>query len=307
MGEVQGMNFNLKVFDPIQKNNIVVFFLSSEEKKNDRYLSFSQALEQKLVDVSEVNVKGFFNKLKVTNRSNQILLILGGEQIIGHKIRQHRIVASTTLIPANATVLMNVHCGEQYRWSSMVNDNMDVSESLYFSRGSLGKQFKIWDEIKNISNEFRVKNFTSSVEEIYKKRKNNIQEIESFFEPSEHDIGVAIGVNNHIKSLDVFSSNHLLKVYLKKIIKSVAINNFKKINHKSYLKIKDVHKFLRLIHQSNKRECKVNEGSLGRRIQFNGASINGTVLYNKNQVVHCSAFFIKELLAHEPEKEYNVA
>ena len=186
------MNLNLKVGDPQQKNNIVVFFLSSDEKKNDNYLSFPQALDQKLVDVSEVNEKGFLNKLKVTNRSNQILLILGGEQIIGHKIRQHRIVASTTLIPANATVLMNVNCGEQYRWSSMVNDNIDASESLYFSRGSLGKQFKIWDEIKNISNQLGVKTFTFSAEEVYKKRKSNIQEIENFFEPNAQDVGVAM-------------------------------------------------------------------------------------------------------------------
>ena len=302
------MNLDLKVCDPIQKNNIVVFFLSSDEKKNDNYLSFSQALDQKLVDISEVNEKGFFTKLKVTNKSNQILLLLGGETIVGHKIRQHRIVASTTLIPANATILIHVNCGEKNRWSSMVNDNIDASESLYFSRGNLGKQFKIWDEIKNISNLLGVKTFTSSVEEIYKKRKNNIQEIESFFEPSEHDIGVAIGVNNHIKSLDVFSSNLMLNIYLKKIIKSVAINNFKKINHKSYLKNKDVHEFLRLIYHSNKREFKVDEGTLGKRIHFYGELISGTVLYNKNQVVHwhCSAF-TKDIVANGSQRKYNVA
>ena len=79
-----------------------------------------------------------------------------------------------------------------------------------------------------------MKTLTSSVEEIYKKRKNNIQEIENFFEPEVHDVGVAIGVNNHIKSLDIFSSNYMLKVYLKKIIRSIALNNFKKINHKTY-------------------------------------------------------------------------
>ena len=302
------MNLNLKVGDSQQKNNIVVFFLSSDEKKNDSYLSFSQALDQKLVDISEVNKKGFFGKLKVTNRSNEILLILGGEQIIGHKIRQHRIVASTTLIPANATVLMNVNCGEQYRWSSMVNDNMDASESLYFSRGSLGKQFKIWDEIKNISNEFRVKNFTSSVEEIYKKRKNNIQEIESFFEPRAHDIGVAIGVNNHIKSLDVFSSNLMLNIYLKKIIKSVAIKNFKKINHKSYLKTKDVHKFLRQIHESDKREFKVDKGTLGQITRFLGESINGTTLCTDDKKIVHGSFFSREPVAYGTQKEYtNVA
>ena len=304
------MNLNLlKVSEPQQKNNIVVFFLSSDEKeKNDNYLSFSQALDQKLVDISEVNEKGFFGKLKVANKSNQILLILGGEQIIGHKIRQHRIVASTTLIPANATVLLNVNCGEQYRWSSMVNDNIDASESLYFSRGSLGKQFKIWDEIKNISNQLGVKSFTSSVQEVYKKRKSNIQEIENFFEPNAQDVGVAIGVNNHIKSLDVFSSNLMLNIYLKKIIKSVATKSFKKINHKSYLKTKDVHKFLRQIHESDKREFKVDKGTLGKITLFNGESINGTTLYTDNKKVVHGSFFSKEPMAYGKRKEYtNVA
>ena len=302
------MNLDLKVGDPQQKNNIVVFFLSSDEKKNDSYLSFSQALDQKLVDVSEVNERGFINKLKVTNNSIQSLLILGGEQILGNKIKQHRIVASTTLIPPYATVLLNVNCGEQYRWSAQLNRNVDVSETLYFSRGDLGKQYKIWDEIKNLSDKLRVKTLTSSVEEIYKKRKNNIQEIESFFEPSEHDIGVAISVNNHIKSLDVFSSNHVLKVYLKKIIKSVAIKNFKKINHKSYLKTKDVHKFLRQIHESDKREFKVDKGTLGQITCFLGESINGTTLCTDDKKIVHGSFFSREPVAYGTQKEYtNVA
>jgi len=301
------MNLDLKVCDPIQKNNIVVFFLSSDEKKNDNYLSFSQALDQKLVDISEVNEKGFLTKLKATNKSNQILLLLGGETIVGHKIRQHRIVASTTLIPANATILINVNCGEKNRWSSMINDNIGVSESLYFSRGNLGKQFKIWDEIKNISNLLGVKTFTSSVEEIFKRRKSNILKIENFFEPNTHDIGVAIGVNNHIKSLDVFSSNLMLKIYLKKLIKSAAIKSFKTINHKSYLETKDVHKFLKQIHESDKREFKVNKGALGKIIRFNGESINGTALYtNSKKVVHGS-FFLREPVAHKTHKEYTDA
>ena len=44
------------------------------------------------------------------------------------------------------------------------------------------------------------------------------------------------------------------------------------------------------------------------RIQttFNGETVNGTALYNENQVVHCSAF-LKDILARRPEKEYNVA
>ena len=301
------MNLNLKVGDPQQKSNIVVFFLRSDEKKNDSYLSFSQALDQKLVDVSEVNEEGFIDQLKITNRSSQSLLILGGEQIIGTKIKQHRIVVSSVLIPPLVTVFVNVNCGEKYRWSSLLNDNLELSQTLYFSRGNLGRQYKIWDEIENLSNKLRVKSFTSSVEDIYKKRQFNIQEIENFFKPEAHDVGVVICVNNQIKTLDVFFSNHALKVYLKKIIRSVAINNFKKINHKSYLKTRDVHKFLRLIHQSHKYECKkVEEGTLGKRILFKGETINGAVLYNENQAVHFSAF-TKDIVANRFQKEYNVA
>ena len=70
------MNLNLKVGDPQQKNNIVVFFLSSDEKQSDNYLSLSQGLDQNLVNISEVDKKEFFLNLKVTNSSKQNLLIL---------------------------------------------------------------------------------------------------------------------------------------------------------------------------------------------------------------------------------------
>ena len=64
---------------------------------------------------------------------------------------------------------------------------------------------------------------------------------------------------------------------------------------------------MRLIHQSNKRECKVNKGTVGKIIRFNGESINGTILYNeKNEVVHCSAFS-KDIMVYGTEKEYYAA
>ena len=120
------MNLNLKVSKLEQKNNIVVFFLSSVQKSNKNYLTFSEALNQDLVDVSEVNERGFVSRLSIANKSSQGLLILGGEQIIGSKIRQNRIVRHDVLIPANSTVLIRVNCGEQYRWSSFVNNDVSV-------------------------------------------------------------------------------------------------------------------------------------------------------------------------------------
>ena len=204
------MNLNLKVSKLEQKNNIVVFFLSSVQKSNKNYLTFSEALNQDLVDVSEVNERGFVSRLSIANKSSQGLLILGGEQIIGSKIRQNRIVRHDVLIPANSIVLIRVNCGEQYRWSSFVNNDVSVSDSMYFSRGNLGRQYKVWSEISDKLKELGVKSLTSSVHEIYKKRQNTSDEIANFFKAGDTDVGVVIGVNNEVKSLDVFSNNSML-------------------------------------------------------------------------------------------------
>ena len=48
------------------------------------------------------------------------------------------------------------------------------------------------------------------------------------------------------------------------------------------------------------------EGACGKKIHFNGESIEGTAVYLNNQVVHCAAF-TKDFLAYRSEKEYNVA
>ena len=303
------MNLNLKVSEAQQKNNIVVFFLSSDEKKGDSYLSLSEGLEKKLVTVNEVDKKEFFLNvlnLKVTNNSLQNLILISGELITGYKIKQHRVVATTTIIPSQSSAIVGVNCCEKSRWSPLQDNTISTSNSLFFSRQNLGRQYKIWNEIKDLSNNLKVKTFTYSAEDIYKKKEQSLKEIENFFKPSPEDIGVVVATNNQIKTLDVFSNNHMLQIYLKKIIRSVAINNFKKINHKSYLKKKNVFQFLRLIHHSKKREFKVTEGTYGKKIHFNGESIKGTTIYLNNQVVHCTAF-IKDFLAYGPEKEYNVA
>jgi hypothetical protein len=96
----------------------------------------------------------------------------------------------------------------------------------------------------------------------------------------------------------------MLKKYLKKLIRGVAINSFRNVNYKSYLTEKDAYKFLRMIRESNQQEFRVEEGTLGKRIQFNGQLVTGNALSNDNQILHCSAFF-KEDLAAGPEKVYN--
>ena len=307
------MNLNFNVSEPVEKNNITAFFLSSIEKNNNKYLSFSEAIAKNQVQISEVNKKGLVTKLSVSNKSSDNIIILNGELVIGSQIRQDRIVDNTVLIPGYATVLINTFCGEQYRWSPKLSNKISTPESLYFSSGrannaadtntKLSKQCRIWSEISEKISDFNVKSFTNSVDQIYKKKKVNVEEIVNFFKIPSEAVGVVLGINNQLVNIDIFSNNCMLQIYLPKIIRSIALDSFKKISKKSYLKKKDVHRFLRQIHQANKQKRKVVEGTLGEELQFNSESVAGSILYHKEQTVHFSAF-VKENKTTLPQYEY---
>ena len=313
MEQMPNMNLNFNVSEPVEKNNITAFFLSSIEKNNNKYLSFSEAIAKNQVQISEVNKKGLVTKLSVSNKSSDNIIILNGELIIGTQIRQDRIVDSTVLIPGYATVLINTFCGEQYRWSPKLSNKISTSESLYFSSGrannaadintKLSKQCRIWSEISEKISDFNVKSFTNSVDQIYKKKKVNVEEIVNFFKIPSEAVGVALGINNQLVNIDIFSNNCMLQIYLPKIIRSIALDSFKKISKRSYLKKKDVHRFLRQIHQANKQKRKVVEGTLGEELQFNSESVAGSILYHKEQTAHFSAF-VKENKTTLPQYEY---
>ena len=314
MEQMPNMNLNFNVSEPVEKNNITTFFLSSIEKNNNKYLSFSEAIAKNQVQISEVNKEGLLTKLSVSNKSSDNIIILNGELIIGTQIRQDRIVDSTVLIPGYATVLINTFCGEQYRWSPRLSNKISTSESLYFSSGrannaadintKLSKQCRIWSEISEKISDFNIKSFTNSVDQIYKKKKVNVEEIVNFFKIPSEAVGVALGINHQLVNIDIFSNNCMLQIYLPKIIRSIALDSFKKISKKSYLKKKDVHRFLRQIHQANKQKRKVVEGSLGEELQFNSESVAGSILYHKEQTVHFSAF-VKENKTTLPQYEYD--
>ena len=313
MEQMPNMNLNFNVSEPVEKNNITTFFLSSIEKNNNKYLSFSEAIAKNQVQISEVNKEGLLTKLSVSNKSSDNIIILNGELIIGTQIRQDRIVDSTVLIPGYATVLINTFCGEQYRWSPRLSNKISTSESLYFSSGrannaadintKLSKQCRIWSEISEKISDFNVKSFTNSVDQIYKKKKVNVEEIVNFFKIPSEAVGVVLGINNQLVNIDIFSNNCMLQIYLPKIIRSIALDSFKKISKRSYLKKKDVHRFLRQIHQANKQKRKVVEGTLGEELQFNSESVAGSILYHKEQTVHFSAF-VKENKTTLPQYEY---
>lgn len=294
-------NFNYNISDPVKKNNITIFFLQSKTKLENNFLTLEESISKSLVDIKEINSKGTIRYLKVSNKSNQKLLILGSEQIIGNALKQNRVVNNTTLVPEQTTTLLSVSCCEKNRWSPAVANNICTSESLYFTKGRINNsvdifdnnktdQFKIWDDIAEKLDEFNTKSFTGTLEDTYNKNKLYFDEITKYFKINENDVGVVAAIGNRLVNVEIFSSNKLLKMYFPKIIKSLIFESYKKTSQNYLLGLKDVYKLFRLIEFSEKKLHKPHNDCLGEEIRFNSDRVVGSCLNYKEKLLHFSGF-----------------
>ena len=294
-------NFNYNISNPIKKNNITIFFLQSKIKLENNFLTLEESISKNLVDIKEVNSKGTIRYLKVSNKSNQKLLILGSEQIIGNALKQNRVVNNTTLVPDQTTILLSVSCCEKNRWSQAVANNICTSDSLYFTKGRINNsvnifdnnktdQFEIWDDIAEKLDEFNTKSFTGTLEDTYNKNKLYFDEITNYFTINESDVGVVAAIGNRLVNVEIFSCNKLLKIYFPKIIKSLVFESYKKTSQNYHLGLKDVYKLFRLIEFSEKKLHKPHNDCLGEEIRFNSDRVVGSCLNYKDKLLHFSGF-----------------
>ena len=294
-------NFQFVVSEPLRKNNLSVFFLSNEEKKVDDYLCFSEALKKDLVSVNEVNKRGSVRHLKLSNKSNKKILVLESELITGNALKQDRVVDRTTLIPENTTIMLQVSCCEKNRWSPIVANNLSISDTLFFSKGRLDNsidiyeksktdQFKIWDNISERLNDFKIKSFTGSTEEIYQKRKKDIEDLLLSFNPKFNSLGAAIAISNRIISIDIISDPNIFNIYFPRVLRSVIIDSYTKKPYQNFIFKENVYKVLRQFEQSQKKLHKPSEGCLGEEIKFNNNQVVGSCLQYNNIMIHFSGF-----------------
>ncbi len=295
------LNFQFVVSESLRKNNLSVFFLSSKVKKVDSYMCFSEALKKNLISVSEVNERGAVRYLKLSNKSNQKILVLESELITGDALKQDRVVDRTTLIPENTTIMLQVSCCEKNRWSPVVANNISVSDTLFFSKGRLDNsieiyeksktnQFKIWDNICERLNDFKIKSFTGSTEEIYQKRKKDIEDLLLSFKPKFNSLGVAIAIGNRIISIDIFGDSNIFNIYFPRILRSVIIDSYTKKPYQNFICKENVYKLLRQFKKSQKKLHKARGGCLGEEIKFNNNQVVGSCLQYNDMMIHFSGF-----------------
>ncbi len=165
--------------------NMSLFPLLTSDSGEPNYLILEEALAQGLVEITEVNHSGSVPDLKLINKSNQLLLVIEGEELVGAK--QNRIVNVSFLLAGNTEVIIPVSCVEQGRWSyrsakfshgkkvmppSLKWEHMKgVAKNLVMGKGYRSDQGMIWENLAAKSDRMAVHSPTGAMADLLKGRR----------------------------------------------------------------------------------------------------------------------------------------
>lgn len=164
-----------------QFENIGVVPLFSSANHGPEYLTLKEAIEKKLITITEISHSGSVPELKAANKAEIPILLLDGEELAGAK--QNRVLNTTILLKEDSETIIPVSCTEQNRWS-YVSDEFDdsghimsrklrvdktcsVSESLNRFKEFKADQGAVWDGIDEMRVSAKAHSPTNAMKDIF--------------------------------------------------------------------------------------------------------------------------------------------
>jgi hypothetical protein len=198
--------------------NLVTVPLSGNPASTLEYLLIDEALESKKVIIEEVGEGGSVPELRMTNFSNQVVLVVDGTELVGAK--QNRIVNASFLIPPESVTKIPVSCVEQGRWRyqgkefrsskhysphSIRKDNVEFHKTtLKEKRGYASDQGKVWASVADMSHKMEAPTMTGAMNDVLEQKMASIEEYQKGIPLEGPETGAAFFVNGIFRGIDLF-------------------------------------------------------------------------------------------------------
>jgi hypothetical protein len=284
--------------------NMAVYPLLSTYAIGLEYHFLDEALEEALIEVVEVDQDGAVPELKMINKSEQMILIIDGEELVGAK--QNRIVNTTILIPGNSTIVIPVSCVEQGRWSyhtprfhseeRVMSAGMramkaeQVHMSLRQSEDFQSDQGAIWDYIAAKAERRGAESPSMAMGSIYEKDRSSLQDYTKRFRLIDSQVGAVFVINGKVVGLDTFGKPVSFSKIFKKLVESYALDAVDWFDPAKKVKTlrSEVTKFIKAS-QTTQIESRPSVG-LGKDCRLESKKISGFAMTLDGQILHMSIF-----------------
>ena len=206
----------IQVGDPMRYDGLAVFPLFTEGGGDVPYTLSEDAMQGKLVTVTEVSQSGSVPELRVENRGDTRVLFLEGEELIGAK--QNRVLNLSILIAARSKTPVPVSCVEQGRWGYRTKEfgsgsasssklrrilKSSVSDSLKAKRGHRSDQAKVWREVYRQQQSLGVCSASKAMSDTVNAFQDRIRQFQEKLRPAEGAVGIEIAMGGKIVCLDL--------------------------------------------------------------------------------------------------------
>jgi hypothetical protein len=221
----------------VHKELAVVPLLSSEESGPD-YITLKESFADGTMIVTEVSQGGSVPELKVTNNGKRNVLMLDGEELAGAK--QNRVLNTTILVAAGASVLIPVSCTEQGRWaysSPSFSDSgvmmsrsvrtvksCSVSASLSRDQSYRSDQGAVWNGIEELHASHGTSSSTRAMKDSYDARRHDISAYQEAFACLANQCGIAVMIKGRVAGIELVSRPDAYRQLHDKLIGSYAID-----------------------------------------------------------------------------------
>ncbi len=239
LGKLKILLKDISTLAPLSYLNLTLVPLMGEGHEPLSYILGKDALKKKLISIEEKDTYGDINEILVINKSNKMVLLIDGEELIGAK--QNRILNTSVMIPPKSNVPVPVSCVEEGRWMYKSKHFYEgdlapsklrartcraVYEGLNLTRAFEADQAEIWDTVAEYANKLNAEEVSSTMamHEIIKTKTPNTKDYIKHLPYPENACGVIAYINNQFAGLDLFDKPTTLKTMWKKLIKGYAID-----------------------------------------------------------------------------------
>jgi hypothetical protein len=292
---------NLYTGEPVTVGQLRVTPVFIREERVLPFLEFEEALARGLVEVTEVSEGGSVPALFVNNKADRDVIIVDGELLVGAK--QNRIVNTTIVIPARASVEIPVTCVEQGRWryssrnfssggshsySSLRSlKHRTVTESLRDTGRYTSDQSSIWGDIRAKMDRMASPSPTMSMSDVYESSVSREEEarLADEVKPQPRQVGYFAYVREGFAGGDVFGSSELCRAKLSKLLRGHYLDSLDAYIEFPRLTIEQLVEQLRGAHPE--QFASVGRGT---ELRFETAAVQGACKLVDETIPHLAVF-----------------
>jgi hypothetical protein len=236
---IKGFLKDIKVGVKQSHENMTLYCLLAAREADVDFLTLDDALDRGALAITEMDEEGSVPELKVSNKSDQKILMLDGEELVGAK--QNRVLNVTVLIAAQSETVIPVSCVEQGRWSYKTREftsarramsadlkkkkSRSVQHNLRAAGSFASAQGMVWHEIDDkFERMAAAPSPTMAMSDLYESHEDLAGRYLKAFHPVENQIGMVVFIDGEIAGVELLDKFDTFRRTHKKLIHSYVMD-----------------------------------------------------------------------------------